>query len=89
MSDLNNIIDETIKALEDMKRSGVTHVDVSRETLEESGKPAVVSAVPSAKVGRVAETAAAGTIGSCRRTGGDRGTGESMREMRRIVAVPA
>jgi DNA polymerase len=36
--DLNNIIDETIKALEDMKRSGVTHVDVSRETLDELGR---------------------------------------------------
>ena len=59
MSDLNNIIDETIKALEDMKRSGVTHVAVSRETLEELGKPVVVSSVPGAKVGRVAETAAA------------------------------
>jgi uracil-DNA glycosylase len=38
VSDLNNIIDETIKAIEDMKRSGVTHVAVSRETLEELGK---------------------------------------------------
>jgi len=38
VSDLNNIVDETIKALEDMKRSGVTHVAVSRETLEELGK---------------------------------------------------
>jgi uracil-DNA glycosylase family 4 len=38
VSDLNNIIDETIKAVEDMKRSGVTHVAVSRETLEELGK---------------------------------------------------
>lgn len=38
MSDLNNIIDETIKALEEMKRSGVTHVAVSPETLEELGK---------------------------------------------------
>jgi DNA polymerase len=56
--DLNNIIDETIKALEDMKRSGVTHVDVSRETLEELGKPLIVAAVPGGKVGRVAEMAA-------------------------------
>jgi uracil-DNA glycosylase len=38
VSDLNNIIDETVKALEDMKRSGVTHVAVSRETLEELGR---------------------------------------------------
>jgi DNA polymerase len=48
---LNNIIDETIKALEDMKRSGVTHVAVSRETLEELGKApranAVIGRVPS------------------------------------------
>jgi uracil-DNA glycosylase len=38
VSDLNNIIDETIKALEDMKRSGVTHIEVSPETVEELGK---------------------------------------------------
>ena len=63
VSDLNNIIDETIKALEDMKRSGVTHVDVARETLEELGKPAVVPSVPVGKVGRVAETAAAAPSG--------------------------
>lgn len=33
------IIDETIKALEEMKRRGVTHVEVSRATLEELGQP--------------------------------------------------
>jgi len=38
VSNLNNIIDETIRALEDMKRSGVTHVAVSPETLEGLGK---------------------------------------------------
>ena len=38
MRDLNEAVDDTIKALEDMKRSGVTHVEVSRETLEELGK---------------------------------------------------
>jgi DNA polymerase len=35
---MREIIDETIKALEDLKRSGITHVEVSRETLEELGK---------------------------------------------------
>jgi len=35
---LNEIIDGTIQVLEDMKRSGVTHVEVSRETFEELGK---------------------------------------------------
>jgi DNA polymerase len=35
---LNEIIGETIKTLEEMKRSGVTHVEVSRATLEELGK---------------------------------------------------
>jgi DNA polymerase len=44
---LNEIIDETIAALEDMKRSGVTHVAVSRETLEELGKAPVVAGVAS------------------------------------------
>jgi uracil-DNA glycosylase len=38
MRDLNEIIDGTIHVLEDMKRSGVTHVEVSKETLEELGK---------------------------------------------------
>jgi uracil-DNA glycosylase family 4 len=56
--DLNGAIDDTIKVLEDMKRSGVTHVDVSRETLEELGKPGVVAAVPS---GEVVSVGAAGT----------------------------
>jgi uracil-DNA glycosylase len=37
MSDLSLIIDETIKALEEFKRSGVTHIEVSRETLEQLG----------------------------------------------------
>jgi len=64
VSDLNNIIDETINALEDMKRSGVTHVAVSRETLEELGRPVVVAAVPWGKVGRVAESAAAAPTGA-------------------------
>jgi uracil-DNA glycosylase len=36
--DLNEIIDGTIHVLEDMKRSGVTHVEVAKETLEELGK---------------------------------------------------
>lgn len=31
---MKEIIDETIKVLEEMKRSGITHVEVSRETLE-------------------------------------------------------
>jgi len=34
MSELAAIIDETIKALEEMKRAGVTHVEVSREALD-------------------------------------------------------
>ncbi|MGD0015950.1 MAG: uracil-DNA glycosylase [Verrucomicrobiia bacterium] len=38
MPKLNEIVDETIAALEEMKRSGVTHVEVSRTTLEELGK---------------------------------------------------
>ena len=45
MRELNEVIDETIAALEDMKRSGVTHVEVSRETLEELGKAPVVAGV--------------------------------------------
>ncbi len=44
MRELNEIIDGTIKVLEDMKRSGVTHVEVSNKTIEELGKP--VTLVP-------------------------------------------
>jgi uracil-DNA glycosylase len=36
--ELNDIIDGTIRAVEELKRSGVTHVEVSRETLAELGK---------------------------------------------------
>ncbi len=39
MRELTDIIDETIKTLEEMKRSGVTHVEVSREILEELERP--------------------------------------------------
>ncbi len=45
MRELNEIIDGTIKVLEDMQRSGVTHVDVSSKTVEDLGKPPVVTAV--------------------------------------------
>jgi uracil-DNA glycosylase len=41
--ELNEIIDGTIKVLEDMKRSGVTHVDVSSKTAEDLGKPVVLA----------------------------------------------
>jgi uracil-DNA glycosylase family 4 len=44
--ELNEIIDGTIKVLEDMKRAGVTHVEVSSKTIEELGKP--VAFVPRA-----------------------------------------
>ncbi|MBM3860356.1 MAG: uracil-DNA glycosylase [Verrucomicrobia bacterium] len=62
MQKLKHIVDDTIKALEEMKRSGVTHVEVSQATLEELGrKPVVVAAVPAAPTRRtpVAGTAAA------------------------------
>jgi uracil-DNA glycosylase family 4 len=41
MSDLNPLIDDTIQALESLKRTGVTHIEVSRKTLEELGKVAI------------------------------------------------
>jgi DNA polymerase len=44
VSDLKNIVDETITALEDLKRAGVTHVPVTKKTLEELGKPPVCRA---------------------------------------------
>jgi len=47
MNTLTQLIDETIAALEEMKRSGVTHVEVSRETLEEFSRVGVSpAAVP-------------------------------------------
>ena len=61
MPKLNEIVDDTIAALEEMKRSGVTHVDVSSATLEELGRPGVVAAVPS---GKVVSAKAAGTANS-------------------------
>jgi len=39
MSNLREIIDDTIANLEEMKRNGITHVEVSPETLAELGKP--------------------------------------------------
>lgn len=44
MSDLKHIVDETIAALEEMRRAGVTHVPVTKATLEELGKPPVCRA---------------------------------------------
>ena len=41
MQELNQIVDDTIKALEEMKRTGTTHVEVSKETLEELGRKPV------------------------------------------------
>jgi uracil-DNA glycosylase family 4 len=41
MRELTEIIDETIAALEEMKRSDVTHVEVSREALAELSSAAV------------------------------------------------
>lgn len=60
---MNKILDETIAALEQMKRDGITHVEVSRETLEQLGKPVVVAAAPAALVvrERAPETGAATT----------------------------
>jgi len=34
MQELRQIVDDTIRVLEEMKRAGVTHVEVSKETLE-------------------------------------------------------
>jgi DNA polymerase len=44
--DLNEIIDGTIRVLEDMKRSGVTHVEVAKKTVEELGKAPRAVAAP-------------------------------------------
>jgi len=41
MQELNRIVDDTIKALEEMKRTGTTHVTVSKQALEELGRKPV------------------------------------------------
>jgi uracil-DNA glycosylase family 4 len=38
----DTVVDATIEALQEMKRSGVTHVEVSRQTLESLGQSSVV-----------------------------------------------
>jgi DNA polymerase len=65
MNDLRQFVDETIAVLEEMKRNGVTHVEVSREALEQLGKPPVVAAVLAAWDGRerAPETGATTTAG--------------------------
>lgn len=42
---MREIVDETIAALEDLKRRGVTHVPVTKATLAELGKPPVRRAI--------------------------------------------
>ncbi|MEI8062542.1 MAG: uracil-DNA glycosylase [Verrucomicrobiota bacterium] len=42
MNKLREIVDDTIQALEHMKKSGTTHVEVSKQTLDELGKVPVV-----------------------------------------------
>jgi len=49
MHELHQIIGETIAALEEMKRSGVTHVEVSQATLEELSRAGVSPAAGPAK----------------------------------------
>ncbi len=51
MPDLNEILSDTIAAVEEMKRNGVTHVEVSKATLDELGRkprPAAAPAKPAA-----------------------------------------
>lgn len=55
MNHLTQIIDDTIEALEEMKRSGVTHVEMSRQTLDELGG-SVVGPLSSAGAGQILET---------------------------------
>lgn len=46
MPDLNEILQDTITALEEMKRNGVTHVEVTPATLAELGKKPMAAARP-------------------------------------------
>jgi len=49
--ELNEIIDGAIQALEGMKRSGVTHIEVSRETWETLTRPVLMGATFQARPG--------------------------------------
>lgn len=57
MSELQSLVDETIAALEQMKRAGVTHVEVSRAALEAVDKPVAAAAGQKAAVDVAAELA--------------------------------
>ena len=46
MANLNEIINDTIAAVEELKRDGVTHVEVSAKTLAELGQPPRVAPPP-------------------------------------------
>ena len=55
MNKLREIVDDTIQVLEHMKKSGTTHVEVSKQTLDELSKaPVVVRAKASQPTGNLA-----------------------------------
>jgi uracil-DNA glycosylase family 4 len=68
---MNELIDETIKALEQMKRDGITHVNVSPETLVQLGRPAPTAAISSTTTNNVESELAhlAARAKACRKCG--------------------
>ncbi len=59
MNKLREIVDDTIQALEHMKKSGITHVEVSKQTLAELSKaPVVIKAKTAPLTGKLAVLAA-------------------------------
>ena len=94
MPKLKKIVEDTIAAVEQMKRDGVTHVEVSRATLAELSKVPVRRRAPAATAGGLApiETEAKGCM-KCRELGRTRtnvvfGVGDPHAELMFIGEAP-
>jgi len=57
MNNLREIVDDTIQVLEHMKKSGITHVAVSRSTLDALGKSPIVAGAASVDLAALAARA--------------------------------
>ena len=88
MHELHQIIDETIAALEEMKRSGVTHVEVSSATLEELSRVGVASSAEACPPEAGKATAAGSPVGAsvAPGRGGDAAPTSEDTELARIEA---
>ena len=95
MSKLKEIVNDTIAAVEQMKRDGVTHVEVSRQTVDELGQPPRVAPVapPSASPELLALEKEALACQKCRELAGSRtnvvfGVGNPQAELMFVGEAP-